>query len=239
MLDFFSWRPKALGMRILLVDSHILFREGLASLLEDYPDLEVVGQVGCAGDVLENVRDLQPDIILMEAVLSDGSGLDLIQPLCAQWPEIKVIILTNHDRDENLLSTFRSGGKGYLLKDSSIASVVASIRAVTRNEIALTRVMTGRLAANLRRIDSYFSQDHPGINSLTPREREILSLVGKNLTNQEIASMLNITVNTTKVHVHKILEKLHLQNRREAASLSRRRFVINSPSIFTPNGGEN
>lgn len=225
-------------MRILLVDSHILFREGLASLLEDYPDLKVVGQLGCAADVFPHVDETRPEVILMEVSLPDGRGLDLIQPLCAHWPDIKVIVLTGIDDKETLFLALRSGAKGYILKDSSITTVVTSLRAVARNEVALTRAMTSLVLEELSRVDSIFYRDHPGLDSLTSREREILTLIGKNLSNQEIASKLNITVNTAKVHVHKVLEKLQLQNRREAASLARRHLLGSNNHTFFSNEEE-
>jgi DNA-binding NarL/FixJ family response regulator len=223
-------------MRILLVDPHILFREGLTSLLVDYSDLEVVGQVGCAAEVIATAQDTRPDIVLTESVLPDGSGIELIRPLQTLGAEIKVVILTNQDSDELMFSALRAGARGFIHKDSSISKVVASLRAVERNEVALTRTMTSRVVEELRQVDSSFYRDPSSLNSLTTRERQILLLLREDFTNQEIAERLNVTINTTKVHIHNILEKLHLQNRREAASFARRH--LDGPTEGFLSGGE-
>ncbi|MGD8795024.1 MAG: response regulator transcription factor [Anaerolineae bacterium] len=209
-------------MRILLVDDHVLFREGLASLLASQPDLELVGEAGSVAGVIALARKLRPDLVLMDFGLPDGTGLDATEAILKDRPETKIVFLTFHDDDERLFAAIRKGAKGYLLKNVSTSELLSYLRGVEQGRAAITPDMTSRILEE-------FSQSRPptgasgtALADLTPREVEVLRLLTTGATNFELAERLVISENTVKNHVSSILSKLNLKNRREAASFARR-----------------
>jgi DNA-binding NarL/FixJ family response regulator len=208
-------------MKIAIVDDHILFREGLISLVSHQPDMSVVGEGGSVQEAIELSRSLQPEIILMDFSLPDGTGLDAAEVILKERPETRIIFLTIHDDDERLFSAIRMGAKGFLMKNIPVARLLAALRGVQRGEAALSREMTARL------MDA-FSQINPPstpvpeapFSVLTPRELEVLQELAKDATNRQIADWLFISENTVRNHVHNILEKLRISNRREAINLA-------------------
>jgi len=210
-------------LKVLIVDDHNLFREGLVSLLSSYPDISIVGEAGTVRGAIEKTLELDPDLVLLDISLPDGSGIDALRDILTQRPDIKVVMLTIHDTDELLLSAIRSGAAGYLLKDIPISKLVMSLRGLAQGEIALSRRMTTRIVEEFRRVGKTQELgNHNTTDVLTMRELEILQLLGTGATNQNIADRLVLSENTVKVHVHNILEKLNLRNRREAALYARR-----------------
>ena len=132
-------------MRLLLVDDHALFREGLVSLLDDQPDIDVVGQAGSVQEAVELARELQPDLILMDFTLPDGSGLEATQAILAERPETNIVFLTVHDRDEYLFHAIRSGAKGYLLKNVPVTNLLAYLRGIGQGEAAISLTMVSHI----------------------------------------------------------------------------------------------
>ncbi len=215
-------------MRILIVDDHILFREGLAGLLRSQPDMEVIGECGTVTDSIEMALQLKPDVILMDFSLPDGTGLDATRAILATLPHTQIIFLTVHDNDERLIAAMRAGAKGYLLKNLSVNKLLASLRALERGEAAISRIMMARILQE-------FAQTIPPTNTspsplvgLTSREIEVLEELADGITNQEIATRLYISENTVKNHIHNILEKLSLHNRREAIEFARKHGLYTS-----------
>lgn len=211
-------------IKIIIVDDHILFREGLASIIRSEADIEVVGLAGTVHDAVEMAARIKPDIILMDFSLPDGTGADATSLILDTHPGCSIIFLTMTDEDENLFGAIRSGAKGYLLKDMHPSKLVASIRSVHKGESALSRSMTLRLMKELsqtRKPDAF--QTAP---TLTRRELDVLRAISAGKTNQEIGKDLFLSENTVKYHVHSILEKLHLKDRREAAAFARERGLI-------------
>ena len=204
-------------MRILLVDDHALFREGVQGLLAAQPDLDVVGGASSVTEAIARARELRPDLILMDFGLPDGTGLDATMAILADLPQVKIVFLTFHDDDERLFAAIRAGAKGYLLKSVTSAELLAFLRGVGRGQAALTPVMTTRI------LDEFARQPRPPAhpqavhNELTPREREVLAQLATGASNHDIARRLVISENTVKNHVRSILAKLNLPNRREAA----------------------
>ena len=208
-------------MKIFIVDDHVLFREGLASLLASQPDFQVVGEAGSAKSAIERIPEQDPDLVLLDINLPDADGLEVLHSIQENKPATRVVMLTVHESDDLLFAAIREGARGYLLKDTPIKHLLASLRAIKRGEPALTRSMTGRLVEEFSRV-SALDESSQDLSVLTPRELEVLAELGKGATNTEIAERLVITVNTVKVHIHNILEKLNLQNRREAGRFFRR-----------------
>ena len=212
-------------MRILLVDHHVLFREGLISLVKNQPGIDVVGEAGSADTAIKEAARLRPDVVLMDVFLPDGDGLEVMQKILAQNPSTKVVILTYKESDDLLFDAIRCGARGYLLKNTPLAKLIASLRALERGEAIISRMMTSRILDEFRRLGKATNQDQNNTIDLTSREMEVLGHLGTGASNREIADRLSITENTVKVHVSKILSKLELQNRHAAGHLARRQGI--------------
>lgn len=209
-------------IKVLIVDDHVLLRDGLIRLFEPQADFEVVGDVGTVRDAVTKTLELEPDLVLMDIWLPDGDGVEATQTILAKRPKTKVVMLTMHESDESLFAAIRSGAKGYLLKNTPAVKLVAALRALGRGEAALSREMTGRLMNEFVRIGKLQPLDSTGLDSLTTRELEVLQHLATGATNREIASQLFISENTVKHHVHSILKKLKMKNRREVADFTNR-----------------
>ena len=208
-------------IRLVIVDDHALFREGLASIIQVEPDIEVSGLAGTVQESVEVVRTLNPDIVLMDFTLPDGTGAEATRLLLKEHPDCKIIFLTMSEEDEDLFAAIRSGAKGYLLKNMSPSKLVTTIRSVQRGESALSRSMTLRLMEELSRTEGPRRLGDHWLEKLTRREREILRVLASGMTNREIGEQLHISENTVKYHVHSILEKLNLSDRRTAAKFAK------------------
>lgn len=209
-------------MRILIVDDHILFREGLTGLLRSQPDMEVVGECGTVREAVEMATEIKPQVILMDYSLPDGSGLDATRAILSDQPQTRIIFLTVHDNDERMISAMRAGAKGYLLKNLSVNKLLASLRALDRGEAAISRTMMARVLEEFALSTPSTSAEPSPLVDLTSREIEVLQELADGITNQEIATRLYISENTVKNHIHNILEKLNLNNRREAIDFARK-----------------
>jgi DNA-binding NarL/FixJ family response regulator len=208
-------------MKLYIVDEHILFREGLASMLEDQPGFTVVGQAGTLEKALAGILVSRADTVLMEINLPDGNGLEAARQLLLVRPDLKIIILTLDDSKDMLFNAIRVGVKGYLLKNSTKEQLFDSLNAIENGEAALSRKMTRTLMEEISRSGNTLQPEVNGkVELLTYRELEVLRELSTGASNQEISMRLNISENTVKSHVHHILEKLELQNRNGARVLA-------------------
>ncbi len=208
-------------MRILLVDDHILFREGLASLLIGQPDFEVVGGASNIKEAVGQTRKFEPDLILMDFSLPDGTGLEATETILAEYPDMRIVFLTVHEDDEHLFAAIRGGAVGYLPKSVPVKELLVYLHRIKQNEPAITPDMTGRI---LKRFAQ--SKPRPSVRStaaanLTEREMEVLREIADGATNQEIGRRLVISERTVKNHVSRILAKLNVRNRHEATEFAR------------------
>lgn len=209
-------------MKIMVVDDHILFREGLTSLFARQTDMTLVGECGTVAEAVKLVRQTAPDLVLMDFNLPDGTGVDATRMILAERPDIKIVFLTVNEDEESLLAAVRMGAQGFLLKNIPVARLLAALRGVQRGEAAISREMTGRLmrAVSQRALSP---EDGPNpLHSLSSRELEVLRHLASGASNQEIAVRLVISENTVRNHVHNILEKLEVHKRREAVILAQR-----------------
>ena len=201
-------------LRLLLVDDHALFREGLAALLSYQDDIEVIGEAEDAEGALKLVGALNPDVVLMDIDLPGEDGVVATRRVKAAWPDVSVVMLTVHDETDKLIDAIKAGADGYLLKNVRSTELVEQLRGVTRGEAAISRRIATQLLEEFRREDDPREPEA----ELTTRELEILTLVADCLSNSEIARRLFISEHTVKNHIKNILSKLNLRSRRQAAT---------------------
>jgi DNA-binding NarL/FixJ family response regulator len=217
-------------VKVLIVDDHVLFREGMLSLLSTVPDFSVVGQASTVQEAVSLSRDLQPDLVLMDIGLPDGSGLDALKAIIAHRPETAVVMLTIYEGDDFLFEAIRSGARGYLLKGTPFDKLVAALRRAHHGESVLSREMASRVVREFQRLGSYVQADPSTISVLTARELEVLRHIAMGASNSEIAEQLYISEHTVKVHVHNIFDKLQVKNRAQAAGFARRYGLEKRPT---------
>ncbi len=221
-------------IRVLLVDDHDLFREGLASILNGSMDFEVVGEAGDGLEAMFKAQELTPDLILMDVEMPGCDGLEATQQIAGEIPGVTIVMLTMRDEDEKLFEAIRSGARGYLLKSIRSQEMLDLLRGAVQGDAAITPSLGGRMLEEFRRI-SHRAIENPAESpaTLTAREQDILGLVAEGATNKEIAATLSVSVHTVKSHMRKILGKLHFDHRYEAASYALREGLI-PPSTDHP-----
>jgi len=208
-------------MKVFIIDDHILFREGLASLLNSQVGFEVIGESSTIGIEVEDLVNLEPDLILLDPMNSNHTGLGIINKMVSNCPDATIVIFTDQDSEDILFNSFRAGAHGFLQKNTPINKLIASFQAVQHGEAAISRTNTTRILSEFRRISQQKQVPLRSIDKLTERELQILIQLGEGSTNQDIAAKNEISINTVKVHVHNILDKLNFRNRHEAATFAR------------------
>jgi len=201
-------------LRLLLVDDHALFREGLTSLLSYQDDFIVVGGAEDAGSALAQAHALKPDIVLMDIELPGEDGVSATQRLTREMPAVTVVMLTVRDDTQTLFEAIKAGAQGYLVKNMRSRELLEQLRGLARGEAAISRRIAARILEEIRGQEELFGPEE----ELTARELEVLELVAARLSNAEIAGRLAISEHTVKNHMKSILSKLHLHNRRQAAA---------------------
>jgi two-component system, NarL family, response regulator DevR len=203
-------------LRLLVVDDHEVVRQGLVALLDRRPGFQVVAEAGTVEEAIAQARLHQPDIVVMDVRLPDGSGVEACREIRAELPGTRVIMLTSFPDDEAVLSAIVAGAAGYLLKQIRARDLVAALEAVGRGESLLDPAVTERVLERVRRIATGAIDDELGV--LTPQERKILMLVAEGKTNKEIAADVFLSDKTVKNYVSSILSKLNLERRAQAAA---------------------
>ncbi len=195
---------------VLIADDHKVFREGLASLLDDVPDIRVVGQAADGRQVLQLLEAIRPDVILMDIAMGDSGGLETTRLVKAQHPGIKVLVLSMHSESHYIVRMLEAGASGYLLKDAGSAEMIAAIRAVHAGDTYYSRQVSDTLIEHLTRGKPArpTRDDVP----LTRRELEVLQLIAEEYSNPEIAEKLFISIRTVDTHRRNLLEKLGVKN---------------------------
>ncbi len=211
-------------IRIFIADDNRLLREGLASMLIEIEDITVVGMASSGNQALDQIKQLLPDVALVDIGMPDKDGLDVTQALYKDLPNVKVIILGMPDLTDEIMACIEAGAAGYVLKEASFEYLVESIRSVQQGE----SFCSPRMAASLFSRVAELAGERVSENSikLTPREVEIINKIAEGLSNKEIAKQLFIEVQTVKNHVHNILDKLQLQNRLAAVQYARERKLL-------------
>jgi DNA-binding NarL/FixJ family response regulator len=206
-------------IRLLIVDNHTLFRQGLVSLLQSEPGYEVIGEASSGEEALNTVPELDPDVVLMDVKMPGIGGVETTRRLVEAYPQLRVLMLTVSEEEENLFAAIQAGARGYILKNADAGELLDAIRRIHAGEAILSPSMTLRLLQVLQ---------SGGISAplsklpLTSREQDVFQLLAQGASNRQIAETLTITENTVKTHVRNILEKLELHNRSEVAAYARR-----------------
>lgn len=209
------------AIRIVVVDDHPLFREGVATTLASYPDIDVVGE-GCSADeALRLARDLLPDVLLLD-ISMPGGGVNAARSIAAAYPVIRIIMLTVSEHEEDVLKSLKAGARAYILKGVTARDLVAIVRSVHNGESYVTPTLAASLLADFKDEGSDASSNGGPLDELTTRERQILELLATGRSNKEIARSLELAEKTVKHYVTNILEKLQVRNRVEAAVLAQR-----------------
>lgn len=215
-------------MRILLVDDHVLFRSGIKAELSAYPHLQVVGEAANGHEAVDLARERKPDVILMDIQMEKCTGLEAVASIKRELPGVRVIILTVHDEDDCLFEAIRRGADGYLLKDIEPGELLDMLSKVSRGEAAIN----GRLAVKI--LNEFHSPGKPAPapppakEALTEREVRVLERLAAGDSNLQIARALVISENTVKMHMSNILNKLHLENRIQAAVYAVREGLVST-----------
>jgi DNA-binding NarL/FixJ family response regulator len=212
--------------RVLLVDDHALFREGLAGIIGSQPDMQVVGEANDGLEACVKAQELKPDLILMDVQMPGMDGLEAARQIKQIVPEAVIIMLTVRDDDEKLFGALKNGAQGYLLKEIRSQSMLEMLRGALRGEAALSPTLAGRVLSEFRRLSKGGIQETEDDGGLTEREHQVLVEAARGATDKEIAATLNISLNTVKTHVRNILSKLHVRTRREATKAAQAKGIL-------------
>ena len=221
--------------RLVLVDDHDLAREGLRDMLEDAPDLEVVGEAADGVEALELCRWLRPNLVLMDLRMPRMDGLAATRALKREHPETSILVMTMHENADYLLEALRSGAAGYILKDAARDDVISAIRGVLSGESPLAPELAAGLLRRLALEVHNIAQDAPRpkrdklLQPLTPRELEVLEMLAQGKTNREIAGDFVISVGTVKNHVERLIAKLGVSDRTQAVVQGLELGIISFP----------
>ena len=203
-------------LRLLVVDDHEIVRQGLVALLDRRAGFEVVAQAGTVAEAVDQARRHQPDIVVMDVRLPDGSGIEACREIRAELPGTRVLMLTSYPDEEAVMSAIIAGASGYLLKQIRARDLVAALETVGRGESLLDPGVTEKVLERVRRMASGDLNDE--LSALTAQERKILMLVAEGKTNKEIAADVFLSDKTVKNYVSSILSKLDLERRAQAAA---------------------
>ena len=210
--------PKAI--RVLIADDDDLVRDGLSAVLSSDDTIEVVDTVADGRHAIDRTRFLRPDVVLMDVRMPELDGISATRELLAARPETKVVILTTFEQDDYIFGALKAGASGFLLKRTPRADLIAAIHAVAAGEGLLSPSVTRRVIDRMASQPLVGEGSDPRLEDLTPREREVLTLIGQGLSNPEIATALFVEETTVKTHVRRILMKLHLRDRVHAVILA-------------------
>jgi len=211
-------------IKVLVADDHPVFRQGLASLLQQYPEFDVVGQAANGNEAVARAKQFQPDVVIMDICMPGGNGVAATIALQQTLPQTKVVMFTVSDKDNDLFDAIKAGARGYLLKSVELQELIDSIKLVANGEAIISPAMASRLLDEFKQDKERAGKD-PG--ELSQREREILQLVAEGTNTKHIADLLYISETTVKSHLRSIMQKLHARNRAEAVALAANKGLLN------------
>jgi two-component system, NarL family, response regulator LiaR len=201
--------PDVSGIRVLITDDHAIVRKGIRALLAETDDIQVVGEASNGVEAMSLAKELNPDVVLMDLLMPEMDGIEATRQITAQMPKVHVLVLTSFVGDSKIYPAIKAGALGYLMKDAEPAELIRAIRAVHQGQPSLPPAIARKIMKEIREEPS----PNPGPEALTAREVEVLQLLARGLTNEEIAAELAISEATVRTHVSHLLAKLHLANR--------------------------
>jgi len=215
-------------VRVLVVDDHTLFRRGIAAVLANQENLEVVGEALDGLEAIEKTKEIAPDVVLMDLNMPRCSGLEAIQALQIEMPEVNVLVLTVSDKEADLFAAIKFGARGYILKNTEPEELIHAILHIAQGGVIVSPLMATKLLTEFKDLSAGVERESiQGIDAdLSPREGEVLQLVAQGASNKKIADSLFISENTVKTHLRNIMEKLHLANRSQAAAYAINRGLV-------------
>ena len=213
-------------VRVLLADDHALFREGLAGIINNQPDMQVVGEANDGLEAFVKAQELQPDLILMDVQMPGMDGIEAVKQIKQVLPETIIVMLTVRGDDDMLFEALKNGAQGYLLKEIRSQALVEMLRGALQGEAAISPNLAGRVLSEFRRLSKGGVSEKEDDSGLTEREQQVLVQASKGATDKEIAAALNISLNTVKTHIRNILSKLHVSTRREAAKAAKAKGIL-------------
>jgi two-component system response regulator NreC len=212
-------------IRLLLVDDQDIVRAGLRSLLEGYPEMEVVGEAGGGSEAITLATQLQPDVVLMDLTMPDMSGAEATRRIKEIVPQVYVLALTIHEDEAYFFEMLNAGASGYVPKRASPDDLLAAIRVAAAGDVFLHPLVAGALVQDyLRRVQS--GVEHESYDGLTRRQREVLTLIAEGISNQDIATKLKISVRTVERHRENIMGRLNLHSRTDLVKYALRKGLI-------------
>jgi DNA-binding NarL/FixJ family response regulator len=213
-------------VRVLLADDHALFREGLAGIINNQPDMQVVGEANDGLEAFVKAQELKPDLILMDVQMPGMDGIEAVRQIKQILPETIIVMLTVRGDDNMLFEALKNGAQGYLLKDIQSQYMLEMLRGALRGEAAISPSLAGRVLSEFRRLSKGGLSEKEDDSGLTEREQQVLVEASKGATDKEIAATLNISLNTVKTHIRNILSKLHVSTRREATRAAQAKGIL-------------
>lgn len=223
---------KVRPLRVLLADDHTFYRRGVAAELARHPQIEVVGEAGDGAEAIALARETRPELILMDLSMPHIGGLGALQAIKEEMPEVRVVVLSVHEDDEHLFEAIRRGADGYLRKSIEPRALLDALERLRHGEAPIDGELAARILHEFRHLQAHATQ--PQAQPLTKREVMVLEHLVKGETNREIAVALVVTEHTVKMHVRNILDKLHLQNRSQAAVYALRSGLVECSSQPPP-----
>ena len=193
-------------LKILIADDHAILRAGLAALIQKLPGVESVHEAGNGREALKLVRDLEPDLVLMDITMPELNGLEAAERVHSAHPATRVIILSMHTKEEFVAQALKAGASGYLLKDAAFSELELAIKTVSAGQFYLSPAISRQV------VDSFLRGEHPGLDRLTSRQREILQLIAEGKSTRTIAETLHISAKTVEAHRAQIMERLDIHD---------------------------
>lgn len=217
------------SIRVLLVDDHALFREGLGMIIAGQPDMIVVGEASDGLEAAVKAAELKPDLILMDIQMPGTDGIEATRRIKREAPSTTIVMLTVRDDEELLFDAIKNGAQGYLLKQMQSKELVNMIRRAMAGEVAIPPRLAGRMLEEFRRLSQLAPHESEDMQALSSREVDVLNQVALGKTDKEIAQILSLSVHTVKTHLRSILSKLQVSGRKEAVRLAKGKGLLSDP----------